>query len=62
MSQPTLSWLENLAERRMLYNISMGYIDVFCKSYKCVPGRIELDIGDTDDPDYGQGCSTLIFG
>lgn len=54
MSQPTLSRLENLSDRRTLYNIGMGYIDVFCKSYKRVPERIELDIDDTDDPVHGQ--------
>ena len=54
MSQPTLSRLENIADRRTLYDIGMGYIDVFCKSYDRVPDRIELDIDDTDDPVHGQ--------
>jgi hypothetical protein len=54
MSQPTLSRLENLAERRTLIEIGLGFIDLFCKSWTRVPDRIVLDIDDTDDPVHGQ--------
>ena len=54
MSQPTLSRLENLADRRTLVEIGFGFIDLFCKSWDHVPDRIELDIDDTDDPAHGQ--------
>lgn len=54
MSQPTLSRLENLASRRVLKVIGLGLIDLFCSSWQRVPGRIVLDIDDTDDPAHGQ--------
>ena len=54
MSQPTLSRLENLADRRTLVEIGYGFIDLFCKSWARVPDRIVLDIDDTDDPVHGQ--------
>jgi hypothetical protein len=54
MSQPTLSRLENLADRRTLKRIGLGFIDLFCKSWDRVPDRIVLDIDDTDDPAHGQ--------
>jgi hypothetical protein len=54
MSQPTLSRLENLAQRRTLMEIGLGFIDLFCRSWTRVPDRIVLDIDDTDDPVHGQ--------
>lgn len=54
MSQPTLSRLENLAHRRTLVEIGLGFIDLFCRSWPRVPDRIVLDIDDTDDPVHGQ--------
>lgn len=54
MSQPTLSRLENLADRHTLKRIGLGFIDLFCKSWSRVPDRIVLDIDDTDDPAHGQ--------
>ena len=54
MSQPTLSRLENLADRRTLKRIGLGFIDLFCDSWDRVPDRIVLDIDDTDDPAHGQ--------
>ena len=54
MSQPTLSRLENLADRRTLKRIGLGFIDLFCNSWARVPERIVLDIDDTDDPAHGQ--------
>ena len=54
MSQPTLSRLENLADRRTLVEIGYGFIELFCNSYTRAPDRIVLDIDDTDDPAHGQ--------
>lgn len=54
MSQPTLSRLENLADRRTLKRIGLGFIDLFCNSWDRVPESIVLDIDDTDDPAHGQ--------
>ena len=47
MSQPTLSRLENLADRRTLKRIGLGFIDLFCNNWDRVPDRIVLDIDDT---------------
>ena len=60
MSQPTLSRLENLADRRTLKRIGLGFIDLFCTSWKRVPDRIVLDIDDTDDPAHGQQVLALF--
>ena len=54
MSQPTLSRLENLSQRRTLMEIGLGFIDLFCRTWKRIPERIVLDIDDTDDPVHGQ--------
>ena len=53
-SQPTLSRLENLPDRRTLVEIGLGFIDLFCRSWSKPPERITLDIDDTDDPVHGQ--------
>ena len=42
MSQPTLSRLENLADRRTLVEIGYGFINLFCDSYARTPDRIVL--------------------
>ena len=60
MSQPTLSRLENLADRRTLVEIGYGFIDLFCRSWARVPERIVLDIDDTDDPAHGQQMLALF--
>jgi hypothetical protein len=54
MSQPTLSRLENLPDWRALARIGLGQIDLYCRSFVRPPGRIVLDIDDTDDPVHGQ--------
>jgi hypothetical protein len=54
MSQPTLSRLENAPSWRALARMAFGMIDMFCASFSRVPGRIVLDIDDTDDPAHGQ--------
>jgi len=60
MSQPTLSRLENLADRRVLKRIGLAFIDLFCNSWDRVPDRIVLDIDDTDDPAHGQQELALL--
>ncbi|MGC2396527.1 MAG: IS1380 family transposase, partial [Rhodomicrobium sp.] len=54
MSQPTLSRLENAPSWRALARMTIGMIDMFCASFPHVPGRIVLDIDDTDDLAHGQ--------
>src|SRR5271167_3656205 len=54
MSQPTLSRLENAPYWRALARMALGMIDMFCSSFPRVPGRIVLDIDDTDDLAHGQ--------
>ncbi len=50
MSQPTLSRLENLAERRVLLEIGLGFIDLFCRSWtRMRPGFV-----------LGPGASTRL--
>ena len=59
-SQPKLSRLENLADRRTLVEIGYGFIVLFCNSCARVPDRIVLDIDDTDDPAHGQQVLALF--
>ena len=54
ISQPALSRLENAPFWRSLARMAFGMIDLFCASFSRVPGRIVLDIDDTDDPAHGQ--------
>jgi len=60
MSQPTLSRLENLAGWRALVRIGLGLIDLFCRSFATAPGRIVLDIDDTEDAVHG-GQQLALF-
>lgn len=60
MSQPTLSRLENLADWRALARMSLGQIDLYCRSFVLPPSRIVLDIDDTDDPVHGQQELALL--
>jgi hypothetical protein len=53
-SQPTLSRLENLPSWRSLARMGLTLVDLFCDSFRQVPGRIVLDIDDTDDAVHGQ--------
>ena len=39
---------------RALARIGLGQIDLYCRSFARPPGRIVLDIDDTDDPVHGQ--------
>ena len=60
MSQPTLSRLENAPSRRQLGRMGLKMIDLFCASFPSVPGRIVLDIDDTDDAVHG-GQQLALF-
>ena len=52
-SQPTLSRLENLPGWRALARMGLKLIDLFCDSFRRVPGQITLDIDDTTDRTHG---------
>ncbi len=52
-SQPTLSRLENAPSWRELARMAVAMIDLFCGSFKTVPGHITLDIDDTSDRVHG---------
>jgi len=59
-SQPTLSRLENLAGWRSLARMGLKLIDLFCDSFRTVPGQIVLDIDDTTDRTHGGQQLTLF--
>jgi len=59
-SQPTLSRLENLAGWRMLARMGLRLIDLFCDSFRTVPGQITLDIDDTTDRTHGAQQLSLF--
>ncbi|VAW14917.1 Mobile element protein, partial [hydrothermal vent metagenome] len=52
-SQPTLSRLENAPSWRGLARMGLSLIDMFCDSFRSVPGHIVLDIDDTTDRTHG---------
>ena len=52
-SQPTLSRLENTPSWRQLARMGLALIDLFCNSFRAVPGHITLDIDDTTDRTHG---------
>lgn len=52
-SQPTLSRLESLPGWRALARMGLKMIDLFCQSFRTVPGQIVLDIDDTTDRTHG---------
>jgi hypothetical protein len=52
-SQPTLSRLENTPSWRELARMGLALIDLFCSSFRIVPGHIVLDIDDTSDRTHG---------
>ena len=52
-SQPTLSRLENTGSWRSLARMGLKLIDLFCQSFRTVPGQIVLDIDDTTDRTHG---------
>jgi hypothetical protein len=61
-SQPTLSRLENIVSRSMLYRMGVAQVDTFIASYRGAPSRIILDIDDTCDPTHGAQQLSLFNG
>ncbi len=59
-SQPTLSRLENTPSWRELARMGLALIDLFCDSFRTVPGHIVLDIDDTTDRTHG-GQQLCLF-
>ena len=53
-SQPTISRMENLADRRALIRMGREMVRVYCRSFARPPGRIILDIDDTFDAVHGH--------
>jgi hypothetical protein len=52
-SQSTISRLENLPDARTLLRLGGALVDLYCGSFRQVPGRIVLDIDDTFDAVHG---------
>jgi hypothetical protein len=52
-SQSTISRLENLPDVRSLLRMGRSMVDLYCASFRQVPGRITLDIDDTFDAVHG---------
>jgi len=53
-SQPTISRMENLPDRRALIAMSAEMVRFYCHALLRAPGRIVLDIDDTFDAVHGQ--------
>ncbi len=60
-SQPTISRLENLPDRRSLLRMGQALVDLYCASFREVPKSIVLDIDDTFDAVHG-GQQLRLFG
>ena len=52
-SQPTMSRLENAPSEIAVARMMAAMVDLFCDSFARVPGRIVLDIDDTEDKVHG---------
>lgn len=52
-SQPTISRLENLPDLRSLLRMGQALVDLYCASFRQVPGQIVLDVDDTFDAVHG---------
>jgi len=52
-SQPTISRLENLPDKRTLLRMGYAMVDFYCDSFRQVPRRIVLDVDDTFDAAHG---------
>lgn len=52
-SQPTISRLENLPDRRSLLSMGQALVDLYCASFRRVPKSIVLDLDDTFDAVHG---------
>jgi hypothetical protein len=63
-SQPTLSRLENAADRRTCYRLAVALLGVYLRERGRAgpPGRILLDVDGTDDPTHGDQEGTAYHG
>ena len=61
-SQPTLSRLENLPDRRALARMARAMLDFYCASCPAPPRRLVLDIDDTVDLTHGAQQLSLFSG
>lgn len=52
-SQPTISRLENMPDRRALVRMGRAMVELYCESFHQVPKRIVLDVDDTFDAVHG---------
>jgi Transposase DDE domain group 1 len=52
-SQPTISRLENLPDKRTLLRMGYAMVDFYCDSFRHAPRRIVLDVDDTFDAAHG---------
>ena len=52
-SQPTISRLENLPDKRTLLRMGYAMVDFYCASFRHVPRRVVLDVDDTFDAAHG---------
>lgn len=59
-SQPTMSRLENHVSRQELRDIGKLFVSHFISSYKKEPGKIVLDIDDSNSNAYGNQQLTLF--
>ncbi len=53
-SQPTISRLENLPDKRALLCMGRAMVDLYCASFRQVPRRIVLDVDDTFGAVHGE--------
>ena len=61
-SQPTISRMENMTDTRSLVRMQHELIRVYCKSFKCAPATMELDIDETFDEVHGGQQMSLFNG
>ncbi len=63
-SQPTLSRLENAADRRACYRLALALLAVYLRERERAgrPARILLDVDGTDDPAHGGQEGTAYHG
>ena len=59
-SQPTMSRWENAPDLRTLIRLTRAMVDLWCKSYRCAPKSITLDIDDTADTVHGHQQLSLF--
>lgn len=53
-SQPRISWLENLPNRKALYRMAESQLELYCSSYRIAPTAIVLDLDESFDAVHGR--------